>query len=313
MKKNDVAKVVICCLAFTTLLVMIIVQDDWFSKKESKNNSEKTQEVEFSYTPIMYKICDDDNCNYLLAAVHFGDTNVGKFSDVVNAAYDKSDYVAAELDVVNLSLDINDFLLPDGVTVDMLISEELNKKLEDFSKTHYLFPYDTYKKYKLSLIATELELLPFLEKGYLVSGTDTIILNRAHNDNKEVIALEELSDQMDLLLGYSDDFYINQIEEIIDNYDLLFKISMETYDAYMSADIEKLESLINLENSTSLEEDEYNEALLDDRNVIMAEKIRNFLNEDKNVFVVVGAAHIIGDGGIVDLLSEENYEISLLK
>lgn len=50
-----------------------------------------------------------------------------------------------------------------------------------------------------------------------------------------------------------------------------------------------------------------------DRNIKMANNIEQFLNENKEVFMIVGAAHVLGEGGIVDLLQNKNYKIELVK
>lgn len=34
------------------------------------------------------------------------------------------------------------------------------------------------------------------------------------------------------------------------------------------------------------------------------------LNEGENIFVCVGAAHIVGDGAIVDLLRQKGYTVT---
>jgi uncharacterized protein YbaP (TraB family) len=59
---------------------------------------------------------------------------------------------------------------------------------------------------------------------------------------------------------------------------------------------------------------EYYQAILKDRNVAMLEKIEGYL-EDKSketYFVVVGAAHMVGEDGIVTRLKEKGYTVTRL-
>ena len=44
----------------------------------------------------------------------------------------------------------------------------------------------------------------------------------------------------------------------------------------------------------------------------MASKIEGFLNTKDKYFIVVGAGHLIGDKGIINLLRMENYNIKQL-
>jgi len=45
--------------------------------------------------------------------------------------------------------------------------------------------------------------------------------------------------------------------------------------------------------------------LYTERNIRMVGKIEEYLKTDKTYFVVVGAAHLIGDEGIINLLNEK--------
>ena len=44
--------------------------------------------------------------------------------------------------------------------------------------------------------------------------------------------------------------------------------------------------------------------LFDERDKQMAEKFRDYLNTGKTYFVVVGAGHVVGTNGLVQLLSK---------
>jgi uncharacterized protein YbaP (TraB family) len=47
----------------------------------------------------------------------------------------------------------------------------------------------------------------------------------------------------------------------------------------------------------------FNEQLLNQRNIGMAEKIKDYLAGEGTYFVLVGAAHLIGERGVVALLN----------
>jgi uncharacterized protein len=49
--------------------------------------------------------------------------------------------------------------------------------------------------------------------------------------------------------------------------------------------------------------------ILDDRNVVMATKIEEYLKGKDPVFVVVGAAHIVGDKGVAKMLRNKGYKV----
>ena len=49
--------------------------------------------------------------------------------------------------------------------------------------------------------------------------------------------------------------------------------------------------------------------LLDDRNVFMTGKMDEYLKGKDPIFVVVGAAHIIGDKGVAKMLRDKGYKV----
>ena len=181
-----------------------------------------------------------------------------------------------------------------------------------------MYTYTLLSKFKLGFINSYISLLATTELNMTESGVDNYFLTLAHEENKEIISLETYEEQMDLILNYSDEIYINQINESIDNYEEMKKSLKELYQSYINEDIKKLEELINEDSSVeednyTLEEKEYIKAMYSDRNIKMANNIEQFLSENKEVFMIVGAAHVLGDDGIVDLLQNKNYKIELVK
>ncbi|WP_225999808.1 TraB/GumN family protein [Paenibacillus sp. BJ-4] len=72
------------------------------------------------------------------------------------------------------------------------------------------------------------------------------------------------------------------------------------------------EQLLKLTNSFS-DDEKYNQAMLIDQNIGMADKIDGYLKNGKNeeYFIVVGAAHYLGEIGIVKLLEDKGYTVEL--
>ena len=58
---------------------------------------------------------------------------------------------------------------------------------------------------------------------------------------------------------------------------------------------------------------EYNKAMLNVRNVGMAEYAVEALESGQEVFICVGAAHVVGNGALVELLTEYGYTVEVVK
>ena len=281
------------------LIILLVVVLGFFVLKKVDDKGKE----EFVYTPLMYKICDDNSCIYLLGSIHIGDARVNKFSNVILDAYHASDELAVELDLNEVTVDLGSLMLDSG-TIEDYISPELNDKLTKFAEEHPMFTYQQFKSFKIGYIYDYLSMLPYLEEGYTSEGVDSYFMKLARDDNKPIISLEKYEDQLNLLIGYSDQFYIDQINTMID-----------LYDTYLSGDEEKISALIQMEEDDSLQTEEgkrFIKDVYDNRNIAMANRVKDFLSNDEKVFMVVGCAHVVGDKGIVTLL-KDNYKISIVK
>jgi uncharacterized protein YbaP (TraB family) len=64
-----------------------------------------------------------------------------------------------------------------------------------------------------------------------------------------------------------------------------------------------------MEEVTDMGSKSLTKKLLDDRNVTMAIKLDEYLKGKEPIFVVVGAAHIIGDKGLAKMLRDKGYKV----
>ena len=80
-----------------------------------------------------------------------------------------------------------------------------------------------------------------------------------------------------------------------------------TQAAYMAGDPDALQKVMDEQDDVGSKKLE--KKLLDDRNVIMTGKMEEYLKGKDPIFVVVGAAHIIGDKGIAKQLRDKGYKV----
>ena len=300
--------------AYVIVLGIILITLSLVTIFYNQNDKDEIEKEEFSYTPLLYKICDYDSCIHLLGSIHVGDDRVTKFNDAIIDIYEKSEYLAVEVDTTNISISEDMFLLHDE-TIDDLVNDETKSKLEDFASKHLFFPYDSLKIFSLGYIQNYLSLLPAIELGLLSSGVDDYFLKLASRDNKEIISIETYESQLAFFTDYSNEFYIRQIEYAIDNYEQEKELMKELYETYLTGDKEKIETILSMEEDieSTEEEERYTQAMIYDRNILMTSNVQKFLEENQNVFMIVGTAHVLGDGGIIDLLKDKDYEISIVK
>ena len=80
-------------------------------------------------------------------------------------------------------------------------------------------------------------------------------------------------------------------------------------DAYLAGDSDTLLSLIHDQESGPAS---LMKKMVDDRNITMTASLEQYLKGKEPCFVVVGAAHLLGDNGIIKLLQSKGYRVELV-
>ena len=82
------------------------------------------------------------------------------------------------------------------------------------------------------------------------------------------------------------------------------------FTSWEKGDAKNIEKMFLQSMQDDKELNEIYDELITKRNKKMTKKILNYLKDNKNYFVVVGAGHVVGKGGIVELLENRGYKVS---
>ena len=320
-KNNKVLLIILGILVIVTIALGVLVIINKTDKKENNNKTTTTttksiiNNEEFSYVPVTYKVCDDNNCNYVVGSMHLGDDRIHKFDERFLKLYDEMDSLAVELDITTPMLDVNQYLLGNGQTLKDVLGTDLDNKLKSLSEKHPKFMYSLYGSFKPGVVYSDLSQVIYQEIGYTKDGVDMYFLKNAHDTNKEIIELETWELQLNLLLNESNELYVKLLNEVVDTFDESYDYAKELYEAYLTGDPDKINKLSNEEDEEENDPEiiAYNEKMVNERNKGMVSKIEDFLKNDKDVFVVVGAAHVVGENGIANTLRNKGYKVEQVK
>jgi uncharacterized protein YbaP (TraB family) len=173
-------------------------------------------------------------------------------------------------------------------------------------------PMELIYNQKPWFLGLTLESVELMKSGYDPNyGIDKYFLSKA-GENKKISELESLDYQIDLLAGLNDEeqelFLLYTLREL----KILVKEVDKLVDAWKSGAVDKMESAI----TKSLAEDRrfytIYDKLIYKRNRNMTQKIEGYLKTNGTYFVVVGAAHLLGDKGIIQLLKDRGYSVEQL-
>jgi uncharacterized protein len=292
-------------------------------------NNKSSKAEEKIYDGIFYKIEKDGKYFYIGGSIHIGKSSSIRFNELVEKAFKESTKLAVEID----NTKIKNFIgLIKGIKNISLDEVQLDEKEQDFN-----FSLDE-NKYKFENLCKELglnskkysKISP--DKFYVVAerkwiknagyrskfGIDNIFMERAKKSKKEIVSLESPDIQLGAFVAaikMSPQCLSNDAKEmgILESLEKSIEGLSNTHDAIFEGNISKLVNEILVYNRINECDKEYLNKFLYHRNEMMVNNIENLVEAGEICFVVVGAAHVIGKGGILKLFKDKGYTISRLK
>jgi|WetSurSiteA1Bulk_404760.scaffolds.fasta_scaffold02896_5 uncharacterized protein len=260
---------------------------------------------------FLWKVQSKTTTVYILGSIHFMKKEMYPLNKKIEDAFDKSQILAVEANVNDISkIDIQKLLETAFYTGNDTFENHVSKETYELVKTEFEgigFPILVINKQKPWILALTLTSLELAKSGYDPEyGIDMHFLSEA-SGRKEIKELESIDYQINLLSGFSD-----RDQEAFLLYTLKDLNSLDTevdqlIRTWKTGDAKGMESLL----IKSLHEDQkltsVYEKLLYERNRNMVSKIEGFLNTTGTHFVIVGAGHLVGDKGIIEMLRNKGY------
>jgi len=140
-------------------------------------------------------------------------------------------------------------------------------------------------------------------------GVEEQLLRLAQSDHKPTAGLETLPEELGSLSSLSSADQIRMLDQTVDELKDLKSEMREVTDAWRSGDRAHLAALLSSEYGAF---PSLYKPLVTDRNQRWLPQVEQLLNGKDNAFVVVGALHLVGDGGLLELLRRKGYTITQL-
>ena len=265
---------------------------------------------------FLWRIQSKKNTVYVLGSIHLLKKDVYPLSRTIEGAFEKSDVLAVEADVSDINrLDLQKLMASAFYPASDSLEKHVSGKTFNLIKEETAragLPMEMVYNQKPWFLALTLESIELMKSGYDPNyGIDKHFLSKAEG-RKKISELESLDYQIDLLAGLNDEeqelFLLYTLREL----KILVQEVDKLVDAWKSGAVEKMESTI----TKSLAEDRrfytIYDKLIYKRNRNMSQKIEGYLKTNGTYFVVVGAAHLLGDKGIIQLLKDKGYSVEQL-
>lgn len=252
--------------------------------------------------PILFELKKADKTSYVFGTMHLG-TDVEKdINRVVLESFDRSSRAAFEIDLqsIDLMAAAKDMMLPPGKSAKEGLTDAQWRALVA-TVGSFLTPESALERMKPWALSTMIS-QKFLPK---TEAMDLVLLARARKQKKDVFFLETAGEQMALLDKVFD---TAALAEMLDDLDKAKKNLADLAEGYRSGDLPAFEKVV-FDPVEMKKHPPMFDLLLFARNDAWIPKLKTPF-DDGGVFVAVGAAHVVGDRGIVKLLEKEGFTVS---
>lgn len=265
---------------------------------------------------FLWKVMSEGNTVYVLGSIHMLRQEDYPLHENINDAFNKSDILAVEANINDIArLDLQTLIgkafYPENETIADHVSQETYEMIKkESARTGLpLMLVDRQKPWFLALSLTSMEVLKLgFDPSY---GIDMHFMTQA-SGKKKVVELESLEYQFDLLSNLSDDEQESFLIYTLKDLHVLKQDLQSMINAWKSGDPETLESIMKKSTAGDIDTSTVYEKLIYERNRNMVGKIEGYLKEDKMYFVIIGAGHLAGEKGIINLLKEKGYTVEQL-
>ena len=279
-------------------------------------------------SPLLYRVTDKSGHTiWLFGSIHVGRESYYPLPEYVQNAFDRADSLAVEMDIVAFEKDVNAQIS----ALTALVYRDGSKISDHIPKDVYdqcvaiLTEYNTYMPlldmYGPAFWSSTIDGLLVEELGADADlGIDKHLLDMAYKTDKEILEVESAEFQYQMLAGFDDEVQIAVLESSIANYhekEAAREDLEKMMDIWASGDEKAFADYLAADDTGMTEEEKelyakYNKAMVTDRNLSMTQFAEAALSSGKEVFICVGAAHVVGQGAMADLLAQRGYTVECI-
>jgi hypothetical protein len=190
---------------------------------------------------------------------------------------------------------------------DLLTPDEYTRVKNYFAKHIAMMPFSMLERFKPMLISGLIE-----EQDLdceTTDGMELTIMKESRTWHKPVNGLETAQFQAGLFDSIPYEEQAKELVKSIDSSEQNKKMTQQLVQLYNRQDLDGIDSLSRQEDPGMTN---YMDLLLYGRNRKWAKKLDGLLPK-KSMLIAVGAAHLPGKGGVIDLLRKEGYTVEPVK
>jgi uncharacterized protein YbaP (TraB family) len=259
----------------------------------------------------VWVIHGDHNTVYLAGSVHLLKASDSSLPPAFDRAYSSSRAVVMELDLGKIDATqaagwmMEHGTLPQGSNLRQTLGDERYRRVSA-EATRLGLPMQMADQFAPWVLGLQLMELQYAQLGFdSQSGVEQQLEQRAQTDGKPTSGLETLTQQLGIFETLTPEQQAKFLDLVVGEMRDVGADTEAVVAAWRAGDAAKLASLLG---------DEYKSfpalyrTLVSDRNRHWVPQIERLLKEKDNYFVVVGALHLVGDGGLLELMRRDGFK-----
>lgn len=261
--------------------------------------------------------------SWLLGTIHISDPRVLEMPKGARDAFAKATAIIVESDESTSEKQAAASLLAkpeltmflDGKSITDMLSKEDVATLETGLKARGI-PLNAVAKMKPWILSSFVALpaCEFARKARGASFLDMKLAQDALAEGKDLIGLETLLEQITALSELPMSFHIQSLIEMLRLGERMDDVMTTMIDLYLAGDVGMIMPMMNHIDPNQNAQAEigyaaFEQRIIDDRNQVMARGATPHL-EKGNVFMAVGALHLPGKVGVIELLRKQGFSLT---
>lgn len=247
--------------------------------------------------------------SYIFGTMHILCNEDAGISENLNKIINSSEQIVFEIDLDDSQQMMNSIKylrMNDNLKLtDLLNAKEYERVQFYFSENKFPIPLTMMNRFKPYFISALIsEKMMDCEK---TNGMEQQIMSKA--GDKEIYGLETMEFQSSIFDSIPYEKQAKDLLLYIDSIDNYRNVTLEMTKVYREQDLDKMEKLIT-KSDPGMEQ--YMDLMLYGRNRKWIDKIQSFM-VDKPTLIAVGAGHLPGKQGVLNLLKEKGYTLKPIK
>jgi len=263
----------------------------------------------------LWKCTSGRNTAYLLGSIHFLKKENYPLPAVMEKVLTEADTVVFEMDMAaagsgnDSQLFLSKGMYPPGRTLSEAVHRDTYELLRKKSGQMGL-EIKLLNNFRPWFVTLTLLSLKLKESGFDPDyGIDRYFQVKAAKLHKKIVALETMTEQIDIFAGLSDRDQEALILQTLNELDTMDEDVGRLVEAWQSGDGEAMAGMVL---KSYRDYPVIYDRLIVRRNQKWLGEIERYLRQGKSVLVVVGAGHLVGTDGLVAMLQRRGYAVDQL-